>query len=270
MFPRVIKATWTLAICVVLPAGAAGQGLIWNLPKDGTAVVYGGTMTQSGTSPDGKELKMTWDQQLVIRSVGQEQVTVDGESVPARWIEFEVTTGQRTEQGIDAGPVGKRIYRVLAVEKNISGVPDDEGGAPNTFLRIVKGFEKLGAQPPRELTSEAFETYPAIAQLMNYKPNEIKAVGEQPVSVPAGQFKATKYSASATSESPSVREENKATILASPEMPFGLIRWNVAIKRLKKDPDQTREEFALANTITAEMEARAIRTGARSSLPAGG
>ena len=266
MAQRVIGTTLAIAACFSLAPIAQAQGLLWSLPADGTEVIYGGTMTQTDTRNEGQELTMSWDRQLVIRSVGTQQATVNEKQVPARWIEFELKTGKRTEQGIETGPAGTRVYRLLVPESAITGKPADERGIPHAFLPIIEGYEKIGDQPPRKLTSGAFETFPVLANLMNYKANEIEAAGEESVTVPAGEFNATKYTAGASVESPSVQSVNKATIFVAEEMPFGLVRWTTTTTRSIKDPNQPRDAFAAAAKITTEMEARAINENASATL----
>ena len=268
--------TWRAAIAaVVLTAAWAGpaeaQGLIWNLPEDGTEVVYGGTFTQTDTRPGGQETEMTWDSRLVVRSVGTQQVQYRGESTPGRWIEFELATGKATEQGIDTGPVGSRIYKVLVAEPAVTGKPTDDRGIPNAFLPIVEGYVRVGDRPPQKLEAGAFEVYPTLSLLMNYKPNELTTEAEgQQVEVPAGRFPATQYAAKATTESPSGRVENTATLLVSPDMPFGVVRWTASAIRSTKDPNQTREEYVEASRAESQMEAKEIRKGAKSVLTATG
>src|SRR5690606_30746832 len=137
MTQRGIGTALIILLGMVFAMRAEAQGLLWQLPADGSEVVYGGTMTQVNTRSDGQESTMTWERQLVIRSVGQEQATVDDEQVPARWIEFELRTGQVSEQGVDTGLVGLRIFRVLVPEAAITGKLADDRDIPNAFLPIL-------------------------------------------------------------------------------------------------------------------------------------
>lgn len=255
-------AGFVLAVC----GTASAQGLIWNLPEDGTEVIYGGTLTQTDSRPGGEQATMTWDRQLIIRSVGTQQAEHNGQTVPARWIEFELTTGRATEQGIDPGPLGARVFRILVPESAITGKPADARGIPNAFLPIIEGYMRIADRPVEKLDTSAFETYPALALLMNYKPNEIKAAGEEPADVPAGQFTVTKFEAQAVIESPSGRVENAATLFVSPEMPFGLVKWNATVTRSTKDPNQQRDDYVQMSRLESQIEARAINRNARATL----
>ena len=264
--------TWrgAIAALVLTAAGpASAQGLIWNLPEDGTEVVYGGTYTQVDTRPGGQEVEMTWDSRLSVRSVGTQNVQYRGETVPGRWLEFELATGKATEKGIDTGPVGTRLYKVLVAEPTVSGRPADERGVPNAFLPIVEGYAKVGDQPAKRLESNAFEVYPTLSLLMNYKPNELTQQAEgQEVETPAGRFAATQYAAASTIESPSTRVENAATLLVSPDAPFGPVRWTAMSTRSTKDPNQPREEFVEASRVESQMEAKEVNRDAKSALTA--
>ncbi len=265
---RAWRATIAAVLALAFAGPAAAQGLVWNLPEDGTEVVYGGTITQTDSRPGGQETTMSWDRQLVIRSVGKKDVEWEGETVPGRWLEFELKTGKATEQGIDPGPVGTRIYHVLVPEPAVTGKPANDRGIPNAFLPIVEGYVQVADRPVQKLESRAFETYPTLTLLMNYKPNEIEAAGEEPVDVPAGQFTATKHTAQATVESPAGRVENTATYYASPDAPFGLVRWNATVVRAMKDPNQNRDAYQPASRIESQMEAKVVNRNARAALRA--
>ena len=78
---------------------AQAQGLIWNLPADGTEVRYQGTFKQTDSRPGGQEAVMSWESELLIRSVGTQQVTYEGKEVPGRWLELESRTGKNGRNG---------------------------------------------------------------------------------------------------------------------------------------------------------------------------
>jgi hypothetical protein len=267
MFVRASAASVAMVLWLLAAAPAGAQGLVWNLPADGTEVIYGGTLTQIDTRPGGEESTMAWERQLVIRSVGTQEVTYHGETTPGRWLEFEINTGRATEQGIDPGPVGRRIFRVLVAEPAVNAAAADDRGIPNAFLPIVEGYVQIGDRPVQKLDARALEAYPALTLLMNYKPNEIQVEAEaEPVDVPAGQYTATKHAASAAVESPGGKVENKATLFTSPDMPFGLTRWSVEAVRAKKDPNQPRDAYVPLSRVEEVMEARVINQNAQGVL----
>ena len=92
-------------------AFVAAQSLIFHLPADGTAVEYVGTLSQSNGPDD--QAPLSWMCELSIKSVGQEQAEFKGKLQPCRWLEIKSLTGKETAAGIDPGPVGARIYKVL-------------------------------------------------------------------------------------------------------------------------------------------------------------
>ena len=256
-----------VAVALVLAAPAAAQGLVWSLPDDGTEVVYQGTLTQTDTRPGGETSQMTWDARLLVRSVGTRQVEFNGQTVPGRWIEFESLVGKGTEQGVDPGPVGRRVYKILVPEAAVTGKAADDRGLPIAFLPMIEGYEQVGEQSPTKLSTSVFRPYPTLTLLMNYKPDEIEVAGtDEAVTVPAGNYTATRYSANAILESQAGRSENTATLAVADDMPFGLIRWTATLIRGAKDPNQPRDAFAERSRIEQSLEAAAIRTGARSLL----
>lgn len=260
------RASVAAGILFVCTYPAAAQGLIWNLPADGTEVVYGGTLTQTDTRPGGEETTMTWDRQLTIRSVGAQEVEYEGEMVPGRWLEFELKTGRATEQGIDPGPVGTRTYRVLVAEQAISEKAADDRGIPNAFLPVIEGYFAVADRPVQKLNSTAFETYPTLTLLMNYKQNELSDEGTEAVTVPAGAYEAEKRTAAATVESPAAQVTNEATLYTSAEMPFGLVKWTASVSQSVKDPNQPRDAYEPTSRVESQMEAKAINQNAQGTL----
>ena len=125
------------------------QGLIFNLPQDGTGVEYEGEIAYTTVRPDlaeGKET-ITKARELSIKSVGRENAEWDGQVQPCRWIEIKVNTGNAGEAGIDPGPVGSRIYKVLVPESKILNASSDNNGIPNIMLPIVKGYRRSSGPP---------------------------------------------------------------------------------------------------------------------------
>ncbi|MFN9720612.1 MAG: hypothetical protein ACK58L_18085, partial [Planctomycetota bacterium] len=98
---------------------ASAQSLLFNLPEDGKMVEYEGEIVQSSGPDDPKPLE--WAYELIIKSVGQEQAEFEGKVQPCRWIEIKTVTGKAGAAGIDPGPVGARIFKVLIPESRIIG-----------------------------------------------------------------------------------------------------------------------------------------------------
>ncbi len=144
---------WMLSLAGLVILGslrsATAQGVILTLPKqDGAWVRFEGTVKQVEFRPDAAEgdITMEWIQQLTVKSVGTETAAFRGKQVPCRWIEIKVVTGKPSESGIEAGPVGERIYKVLVPEERVVGQLADGGKIPFSFLDVIKGFRKTGGQ----------------------------------------------------------------------------------------------------------------------------
>ncbi len=241
------------------------QGLIWSLPEDGSWVRFEGDYRQTDYRPENNlgDLNLQWRQHLEIRSVGSEQAEYNGETVPARWIEFETTTGT-AEGEIKAGPGGHQIYKILVPDSAIIGQPRDSNQIANEYLPIIKGYHKIGDEPAREIESGVFQAYPTVALLRNFQ--DLEEIGPSSVKVPAGTFDAIGYDGSLVSEGETTRTTNKAQIYASKEVPFGLVKWTVQIDREQRGSTDTRDSFKPHSQIRLTMEAHEIGSGAQSKI----
>ena len=81
------------------------QGLIWELPADGSWVRFEGTYEKEMPGPDSNDLnvKLQWTRHLIISSVGSEMADFEGEQTACRWLEFKCVTGKATESGVAPG-----------------------------------------------------------------------------------------------------------------------------------------------------------------------
>jgi hypothetical protein len=251
---------------------APAQGLILNLPKtDGAWVRFEGTVKQVEFRPDAAEgdITMEWIQQLTIKSVGTETATFRGKQVPCRWIEIKIVTGKPSESGVEAGPVGERIYKVLVPEERVRGELADTDKIPFSFLDIVKGFRKAGGQvtplPPGSL-----QVFPLIAPVMHYEAVEVSGNDSEDVALPGGSVKTKRYKAKRTIESLTERTINEAELWRSDgnTVPFGLIKWTVKTVLERKDSTQSRQGFKPLTQTNVEMSAHEWGTGAKSDLQA--
>jgi len=176
-----------------LDQAAEAQGLIVRLPKDGAWVRFEGTVKQVEFRPDAPEgdISMEWIEHLTIKSVGREQALYHGKQVPCRWIEIKAVTGKPSESGVEAGPVGERLYKILVPEERVVGAVADGEKIPFSFLDIIKGFRKIGGTvTPLPLTrgSEgAFQAYPLVGPLMHYDTMEATGSAAEEVQVPGGK-----------------------------------------------------------------------------------
>ena len=243
------------------------QGLIWQLPPDGTWVRYEGTYKEVIARPENVQgdLTLSWDQHLTIKSVGSESAEYAGEEQPCRWLEFRVVTGKTVEGSIDPGPAGARVYKVLVPEALVTGQLADEKGIPVAFLPTVRGYRKLGTGEAKPLGENLLQLYPVVSLLQHY--DSLEPVGQpETISVGNRQFTAQKYQGSKTIESPTDRTINEAVLWRSEDAPFGLVRWTVNVKREIKQATEARDAFRRHSEVSVDMTAREIDTGAESEL----
>jgi hypothetical protein len=272
-------SAFALFFAGVLGGAADAQGLIIRLPKDGDWVRFEGNVKQVEFRPDAPEgdISMEWIQHLTIKSVGKEQALYHGKQVPCRWIEIKIVTGKPSESGVEAGPVGERIYKVLVPEERVIGGVADGDKIPFSFLDIVKGFRKMGSGPaspiPLAQGSEgAFQVYPLIGPLMHYDVIEAAGGAPEQVQVPRGGVKARKFKARRAIESPNVRTTNEAEFWQcdGDTIPFGLARWTTKTTIDKKDSAASRTTaFKPATQVSVDMSAHEWGTGAKSELATG-
>ncbi len=264
--------TWSLAGLVILSSlpSASAQGLILNLPKkDGAWVRFEGTVKQVEFRPEAAEgdITLDWIQQLTIKSVGSETGTYRGKQVPCRWIEIKIVTGKASEAGIEAGPVGERIYKVLVPEERVLGQLADGEKIPFSFLDVIKGFRKTGGQvtpvPPG-----GFQVFPLIAPVMHYEAVEVAGNENEEVPLPGGAVKTQKFKAKRTIESPTERSVNEAEVWRGDgnTVPFGLVRWTVKTTLERKDSTSPRQGYKPATQTNVEMTAHEWGTGAKSEV----
>ncbi|MCA9057598.1 MAG: hypothetical protein KDA85_03835 [Planctomycetaceae bacterium] len=244
-----------LLTAMVTPASA--QGLLHYLPEDGIQVEYEGILTQATGVED--EAPLTWNRELIIRSVGQEDAEFDGVVQPCRWIEIKVVTGKAGAQGIVPGPVGSRVYKVLVPESRI--IPDaaDEQTIPNHLIPIVRGYRRLGEESVEELNAQALRIYPTLTLLTTYDnpvPQGAPAPPEilkKDISVSAQQMKGQ-----FVMERPESRSTNDGEYWVTREVPFGLARWVVTVTREAKESAAPRSDFKVVSILKVDMKLREI------------
>jgi len=272
------KVNPLLAVCAVLAAfgGATSslcaQGLIWNLPEDGTWIRYEGTYKQVEIRPDSAEgnLNIEWIRHLTLKSVGRETAEYEGKEVPCRWIEIKVQTGKPSETGIDSGRIGERvnprIYKVLIPEAAVTGKLRDEQNIPVAFLPIVRGYKKIGDNDPEEIRTKVLHVYPSICLIRHFEELKPDPNGPEDPDVGIGPVTATKYTGKFTLESPTVRSVHETQLWVSKQVPFGLARWTVKIHQERKATNEPRSAFRPAVEVEVSMKAQETGTNAKSEL----
>ena len=259
-------------ICIALTScistSCFAQGLIFNLPDDGTGVEYEGTVTQENVRPDlpdGKEV-LQWTRELSIKSVGAEEAEFEGTVQPCRWIEIKVVTGTAGAAGIDPGPVGARIYKILVPESKIIDQPEDADTIPNHMIPIVRGFRRLGEDTVKEISSPALRVYPTVCLLTNYDDVEVVAAAETPQTNASQAFNARRLKGTLTMERRTSRSTNVGEYWVSRDVPFGLARWEVSVAREEKESTSSRDKFEQVSTVKSVMQVKRLLSNAESEL----
>ena len=268
-----ILAMFALTWCSA--ATSQAQGLLWNLPEDGAVVEYAGKYTNKQERPGSNEgpLELEWDARLTIQSVGEETAEFDGLPTPCRWIEFKLVTGKPSAKGVEAaagidpGPHGTRIYKVLIPVSRIKGQLRDDDGLPVTFIPIVKGFRKIGQQPARPVKEKVLAFYPVLGLFANYL--NLAQEGEPAdLDLPnLGSIKTKQMKGTLKLQNQTSKSENVGEIWLADDLPFGWAKYHVKLSRQEKDITAPASAFAPAAEIEVEMTVvKKETTGAKSEI----
>ena len=250
-------------VCLIAQVAFA-QGVVCQLPEDGTWVKFEGTYAQSEIRPEAAAGKLDidpWVEHVWIKSVGKEMAEYRGEMTDCRWIEIKIERGRERDGKIDTGLTGSEIYKVLIPESAVILDNVDAAGVPVSFLPFVKGYRKVGKADPKEITEPALQLYP-LGILVGYY-RELKVVQEDvdpEVSLESVKT-ATQLQGQITTERSTSRTIQESTIWKSPAVPFGIARWNAKITREVKDAQSPRDDFKPHSEVTIEMRARDTGTG---------
>lgn len=270
MMCRISVCLFVAAVCC-FPAAApsCGQGLIFSLPEDGTGIEYEGTVVQEmvrAELPEGKET-LSWNRELTIKSVGREDAEFQGVMQPCRWIEIKVVTGKSEASGIDTGPAGARVYKVLVPESKVSDTAADEDSIPNAVLPIVKGYRRLGEESVEEISSRGLVVYPTLCLLANYPDPDVVARSETVESVGGREAYDSRHLKGITvRERTDSRSTNEGEFWVSRDVPFGLAGWSVRVIREVKGSTEERSGFRQVSTVTSDMKVRDTFGSAESEL----
>lgn len=252
----------------LIGTSAWAQGIMTQLPEDGSWVRFEGTYSQVEFRPEtaaGKLEISPWIEHVTVKSVGVENATYQEEEVPCRWIEIKIERGRERDGKVDTGLTGLEIYKVLVPEKAVIDSNVDAEGVPNSFLPIVKGFRKVGKADPKPLTEPALQLYPLGILIGYYR--ELKTIGEDvDPEVGLGAFKSTQVQGEIKIERPNSRTVQESTVWKSPEVAFGIARWSAKLTRETKDDQSPRSDFKPVAEVTIEMQAKAAGQDAKSEL----
>lgn len=243
---------------------ASAQSLLFSLPEDGKGVEYEGKIVQSSGPDDPKPLE--WAYELTIKSVGMEEAEFEGKVQPCRWIEIKTVTGKAGAAGIDPGPVGARIFKVLIPESKIIGEWQDQEGIPNDGLPLVKGFHRFGEEETKPFVTRYIRFCPTITLLTSYREPEVVASSDNVSSLQGESVIAKRMKGKFVMESAKVRSTNEAEYWVSDDVPFGLAQWTVTLTTAEKDSAAPVSEFKLATIKKVEMKLRRRTENAESEL----
>ena len=268
-----ILATFAVTCCST--ATSRAQGLLWNLPEDGSVVEYAGKYTNKQERPGSNAgpLELEWDSRLTIQSVGEETAEFEGLPTPCRWVEFKTVTGKpstkgvEADAGIDPGPHGTRIYKVLIPVSRIKGQLRDDDGLPVTFIPIVKGFRKIGQQPAKAVQEKVLAFYPVLGLFANYL--DLAPEGEPAdLDLPnLGTVKTRMMKGTLKLQNKTSKSENVGEIWLADDLPFGWAKYHVKLTRQEKDVTAPVSAFAPAAEIEVEMTiVKKETTGAKSEI----
>jgi hypothetical protein len=271
--PRVLFPLLALATSLLGAASASAQGLIWNIPTEEGR--YEGSYAQVMKRPDDPagDLKLNWTRHLTIKALGHEDGDIDGKTVPCRWIELKVITGPVKEGIIDAGPGGIRLYKILVPVEAISQVKItndkeviDSDRVLATYIKIAKGFRKIGNESAQPIETGVFQIYPTLTSLQHYR--ELTEVGPEDVPIRNETVACIHYKGEMVTEDLFTRSTNTADVWKtdSPTIPFGVAKWTVAVNIERKDSTQSRSGFVPLSEVTEEMIAAEIGDAAESEL----
>ena len=259
----------TVAFCFAGSMSCSGQGLIFSLPEDGTGIEYEGEVIQETVLPELEDVKETlrWSRELSIKSVGQEDAEYNGIDQPCRWIEIKVVTGTSEATGIDAGPVGARIYKVLVPESKVIADDVDAETIPNSVLPIVRGWRRLGEEPVEKINSRGLVVYPTLCLLANYESPEVVSRSESIDSIAGREsFESRHMKGKTVRERPDSRSTNVGEFWVSGDVPFGLAGWSVKVTRESKGSTEERAKFRHVSSVSSEMKVREVVRSAESEL----
>ena len=245
--------SFCLSATVYCSSTAVAQGLIFYLPEDGRGVEYEGQITQTFVLNDGSTREIQKQRRLTIKSVGQENAEFNGAEVPCRWIEINVTTGDKGAGGFDTGPVGSRVYKVLVPESRVIAEAVDDSSIPNLVLPIIRGWRRNGESEVHAIKARALGIYPTICQLMNYPSPQVVSQGDTPATISNTPVSAKHMKGEIIMERRESRSTNQGEFWVSSEIPFGLVAWKVKVTQERKESTAARDKFSTVSTSTSEM-----------------
>lgn len=265
---RVTVLTLFVGGLALSATAAHAEGILWDLPPDGTWLRLEGTYTQTEIRPESATGKLEiapWIERVWIKSVGEETAEFQGESVPCRWLEIKVERGREREGRIDTGLAGLEIYKVLVPESRVLYDSIDSEGVPVSFIPVIKGYRKIGKAEPKPLAEPALQLYPLAVLAGYYREENVTAQNDDP-EIGLGAVKADKIQSKIGIERRSSRTVQETTVWRSKDVPFGIARYSAKITREIKDDRQPRDEFKPTSEVVVDLKAQETGSDAKSEL----
>jgi hypothetical protein len=267
-----VRSASRLLMVIVLGASlgssASAQGIVSQLPPDGTWVrfegTYGQTEVRAGTATGQLEIP-AWVEHVTVKSVGTEMAEFQGEQTACRWLEIVVERGRTKEGVIDPGQSGREVYKVLVPESAVTPQLANDNGVPVAFLPIVKGMRQLGARPPQPMQALALQTYPACV-LVGYYRNVMTKPETVDPQIGLGAVQATEMTGTISLERADSRTNQETVVWRSADVPFGTAAWSAKITREIKDAQAPREDFKPVSVVTVQLKAQESGSNAQSEL----
>lgn len=234
---RILTIFSLLAMLLLAASRASADGLIYQLPDDGTSITFdwkgsverrGQTEAMSGT--------------LQISSVGQE--TVDDQ--PCRWIEFKMTMNSEERRTINA--------KVLVPEADLV-----KGKSP--IDHVHKAWVKRGDQAPQELTDFSTALAGPLPAFLAGPADDAQKQESVTVKSGLGEHKCDVTSGSTTFEQSGRQNKFTLTNYLQKDAPFGIVKTELRIEMERNGE--------AAGTVTMTLVAKEVGKNAKPEIPNG-
>lgn len=237
---RALYPLLTLAVIAATPLAVHADGLIYNLPPDGTRVTYDMAVVHA---EDGNELKITGT--LAVASVGKEKV----DKTDCRWIEL---TMKMTQEGRERTIVAKLL------------IPErDLGKGKRILSNVQRGWLKRGDGVQQLNDPHSRDGGPLPAFL----PNPLKDVKEAKpadLNTGIGKLKSRKLTGKTEYEQGSANRTDRFTVeyalQRADKAPFGVAGGKLTMKRY-------RNRTMFSSSIAIELKLKSVNKKAKSDLP---
>lgn len=232
------------ALCVLVPATTLAEGLLYQLPEDGTWVRF--DLDVSGSETDG--MMVTLVGTLKMSSVG----TVDVNGERCRWIEVAIEASANDEPFT-------QVDKVLIPQKHLAA-----GKEP--LKHVVEAWKKhsmIADGRPREIEDSAGRVARSLESLRPFLHGpfrKVKKLDKVPITTKLGKLECAGIRASeVVDQSRGVTVDTTYTIRLHKKAPFGVVTWE-AETTFEKDGDPL-------GTGTMELKLLDFGKDAKSAIP---